>query len=87
MELNRPEKEAWLKRGWVLIVFLAAFFAAPFILTEFYLTILCEALVMSLLAFSFNLLFGYMMLRSQNVIPSSVFHLFVNWTAIFWHLP
>ena len=60
MEENRPGKEAWLKRGWVLIVFLAAFFAAPFILTEFYLTILCEALVMSLLAFSFNLLFGYM---------------------------
>lgn len=60
MEQDRRVKEAWLKRGWVLIVFLTAFFAAPFILTEFYLTILCEALVMSLLAFSFNLLFGYM---------------------------
>ncbi len=36
------------------------FFAAPALLTEFYLTILCEALVMSMLALSFNLLFGYM---------------------------
>jgi branched-chain amino acid transport system permease protein len=61
MEQHRVEKQAsWLKwKGW-LILFLIAFFIAPFILTEFYLTILCEALVMSLLALSFNLLFGYM---------------------------
>jgi branched-chain amino acid transport system permease protein len=33
---------------------------APAALSEFYLTVLCEALVMSMLALSFNLLFGYM---------------------------
>ena len=32
----------------------------PVALSEFYLTVLCEALVMSMLALSFNLLFGYM---------------------------
>ena len=61
MEQHRVEEQAsWLKWKWWLILFLIAFFIAPFILTEFYLTILCEALVMSLLALSFNLLFGYM---------------------------
>ena len=61
MEQHRVEKQtSWLKwKGWLLL-FLIAFFIAPFLLTEFYLTILCEALVMSLLALSFNLLFGYM---------------------------
>ncbi|MDI7261721.1 MAG: branched-chain amino acid ABC transporter permease [Thermodesulfobacteriota bacterium] len=36
------------------------FLIAPAVLSEFYLTVLCEAFVMSLLALSFNLLFGYM---------------------------
>ena len=42
----------------VLVILL--FFISPLFLTEFYLTVLCEALVMSMLALSFNLLFGYM---------------------------
>ncbi len=54
------QKESWFKKGWWLGLLVLAFLAAPFILTEFYLTILCEALVMSLFALSFNLLFGYM---------------------------
>jgi branched-chain amino acid transport system permease protein len=54
------QKESIIKRGWWLILLIILHFVAPFILTEFYLTILCEALVMSLFALSFNLLFGYM---------------------------
>jgi branched-chain amino acid transport system permease protein len=54
------EKQTWIQRGWLLIILLIVFFLAPLFLTEFYLTVLCEALVMSLLALSFNLLFGYM---------------------------
>ena len=49
-----------IKKGWWLILLIIAFLVAPLILTEFYLTVLCEALVMSMLALSFNLLFGYM---------------------------
>ena len=54
------KKESWLKRGWWLGALLLASFVAPFVITEFYLVILGEALIMSLLALSFNLLFGYM---------------------------
>ncbi len=54
------KKESWFKKGWWLALLTIASLVAPFILTEFYLTILCEALVMSLFALSFNLLFGYM---------------------------
>jgi branched-chain amino acid transport system permease protein len=49
-----------IKKGWWLSLLLIASFIAPLFVTEFYLTVLCEALVMSLLALSFNLLFGYM---------------------------
>jgi len=49
-----------IKRGWWLLLLIIASLIAPAILSEFYLTVLCEALVMSLLALSFNLLFGYM---------------------------
>lgn len=49
-----------MKRIYWLLIIIILFLIAPFIVTEFYLTILCEALVMSLLALSFNLLFGYM---------------------------
>ncbi len=49
-----------MKKGWWLALLIILSLLAPFILTEFYLTILCEALVMSLFALSFNLLFGYM---------------------------
>ncbi len=61
MEIKQTEqKESVLKKGWWLIPLLIASFIAPLFVTEFYLTVLCEALVMSLLALSFNLLFGYM---------------------------
>jgi branched-chain amino acid transport system permease protein len=61
MEHYRMEKgRDGLKRGWWLILAVLALLLAPFFFTEFYLTILCEALVMSLLTLSFNLLFGHM---------------------------
>ena len=60
-ETNHPEeKNSWIKRSWWLALLLAAAIIAPFVLSEFYLTILGEALIMSLLALSFNLLFGFM---------------------------
>ncbi len=53
-------KQRWFRTsGWLLLL-LIVFLTAPLLLDEFYLTVLCEALVMSLLALSFNLLFGYM---------------------------
>jgi branched-chain amino acid transport system permease protein len=57
---HTEQKESMVKRGWWLILLIIASLVAPFIITEFYLTILCEALAMSLFALSFNLLFGYM---------------------------
>jgi branched-chain amino acid transport system permease protein len=61
MERAQTGKEgSWIKRGWWLILLLLLLFLSPFCLSEFYLTVLCEALVMSMLALSFNLLFGYM---------------------------
>jgi branched-chain amino acid transport system permease protein len=61
MVINRTEqKESMVKKSWWLALLVIAFFAAPLIVSEFYLTVLCEALVMSMLALSFNLLFGYM---------------------------
>jgi branched-chain amino acid transport system permease protein len=60
MEKLQSEKNGWMKRGWWLALLLILFLVAPLYLSEFYLTVLCEALVMSMLALSFNLLFGYM---------------------------
>ena len=58
--MQRLNKGSGFKfRGW-LIALAIAFCLAPLALDEFYLSVLCEALVMSMLALSFNLLFGYM---------------------------
>jgi len=54
------QNESIVKKNWWLILLTIIFFIAPTFLSEFYLTVLCEALVMSLFALSFNLLFGYM---------------------------
>lgn len=52
---------SWMKRGWWLVLpVIIAFLIAPSVISKFYITILCEAMVMSLFALSFNLLFGYM---------------------------
>jgi branched-chain amino acid transport system permease protein len=61
MALKHTEKkESIIKKNWWLILLIIIFIIAPAFLSEFYLTVLCEALVMSMLALSFNLLFGYM---------------------------
>ena len=50
----------WMKKRWWVVLLIIVGFTAPSFLSEFYLTVLCEALVMSMMALSFNLLFGYM---------------------------
>ena len=61
METNRiEEKGSLVQKGWWLALLIIVAVVTPFIISEFYLTILGEALIMSLLALSFNLLFGYM---------------------------
>lgn len=61
MKENRLEqKGSLLKKGWWLALLIIASFIAPFVITDFYLAILGEAIIMSMLALSFNLLFGYM---------------------------
>ena len=57
---NTAQEGSWLPKGWWIALLLIASLVAPFVISEFYLTILGEALIMSLLALSFNLLFGYM---------------------------
>lgn len=37
--------------------------------------------------FPISLLLGYIMLKSQNIIPLSIFHLFVNLSSFLWQLP
>ena len=61
MERMQTERDApWIRKQWWLILLIVAAILAPFVITEFYLAILGEALIMGLLALSFNLLFGYM---------------------------
>ncbi|MGA2958331.1 MAG: branched-chain amino acid ABC transporter permease [Thermodesulfobacteriota bacterium] len=61
METKPAEgKSSLIKRQWWLALLIVVAVLAPFFTSEFYLAILGEALIMSLLALSFNLLFGYM---------------------------
>lgn len=61
MVINQTEqKESIIKKGWWLVLLILASLVAPFIITDFYLAILGEAIIMSMLALSFNLLFGFM---------------------------
>jgi len=55
-----PRKSPTMREKWWLVLLIIAALVAPFVISEFYLAILGEALIMSLLALSFNLLFGYM---------------------------
>lgn len=43
--------------------------------------VVLEAFADILVGLPIKLLVGYIMLRSQNVIPPSIFHLFYNWTT------
>jgi branched-chain amino acid transport system permease protein len=60
MDMRRASVRRGFKAKWWVLIAIVVLAIAPFVLSEFYLSILCEALVMSLLALSFNLLFGYM---------------------------
>jgi membrane protease YdiL (CAAX protease family) len=57
--------------------------------TRYYLFsgVVMEAFASALLVLPVGLLFGYIMLKSQNIIPSSIFHLLVNWSTLFWQIP
>jgi len=43
-----------------------------------------EALASCLLIFPAGLLNGYIMLKSQNILPSSIYHLFGNFSSLLW---
>lgn len=43
-----------------------------------------EALADIFVGFPSSLLLGYIMLKSQNIIPSSIFHLFANLSTLMW---
>ena len=45
-----------------------------------------EALASTILLIPISLLFGYMMLRCQNTLPSSIFHVFYNWSGVVWQI-
>lgn len=49
-----------------------------------YSGVILEALSSVLLVIAAGLLFGYVMLKSQRIIPPTVFHIAANWTALFW---
>lgn len=55
---------------------------------EFYMQsgAVLDALVNTLTRFTPGMLFGYLMLKSENVLPSSIFHLFWNWNILLWGL-
>lgn len=57
--------------------------------TRYYLFsgVVLEAFASTLLVFPISLLFGYIMLKSQNIIPSSIFHLLANSSALLWQIP
>lgn len=48
--------------------------------------VVLEALASALTRFPIGLLMGYMMLKSQNVIPCSIYHAFNNWSTTLWRL-
>jgi len=51
---------------------------------EFYLQsgVVLDALAYTLTRLAPGLLFGYLMLKSQNILPSSIFHIFWNWSIL-----
>lgn len=46
-----------------------------------------ESLTWALVELPLGLLFGYIMLKSQNIIPSSIFHALYNWSLLLWQMP
>jgi membrane protease YdiL (CAAX protease family) len=52
----------------------------------YYYGVALEALAHVLIVLFPSLLFGYVMLRAQNIIPCSIFHLFLDWNILFWQI-
>jgi membrane protease YdiL (CAAX protease family) len=48
--------------------------------------VVLEALAYAIMRVVPGLLFGYLMSKSQNIIPSSIFHLFWNWNTLLWQI-
>lgn len=48
--------------------------------------VMLEALAWTLLRFPIGLFLGYIMVKSQNIVPSSIVHIFINWNLVLWHL-
>ncbi len=46
-----------------------------------------ESLANALIRFPLGLLLGYIMLKSQNIIPTSIFHALWNWSLFLWQMP
>jgi membrane protease YdiL (CAAX protease family) len=46
-----------------------------------------ESLANALLRWPLGLLLGYIMLKSQNIIPSSIYHALWNWSLLLWQMP
>lgn len=46
--------------------------------------VVLEALTFAAIRIFPSLLFGYLMLKSQNIIPSSIFHLFYDYNTLLW---
>jgi membrane protease YdiL (CAAX protease family) len=50
--------------------------------------VVLEALASALLLLPLSLLFGYIMLRSKNIIPSSIYHFLFDWSFLcLWQIP
>ena len=62
-------------KGYVIASLLFALWHFPI----YYHGAALETLANTLIVLAPSLLMGYIMLRSQNIIPSSIFHLFWNW--------
>lgn len=73
-------------KGWMATSLLFALWHLPGRYYQFSGVVL-EAFASSLLLLPISLLLGYIMLRSQNIIPSSIFHLFVDWQILLWQIP
>ncbi|UCH32471.1 MAG: CPBP family intramembrane metalloprotease [Candidatus Bathyarchaeota archaeon] len=70
-------------KGYVIASLLFALWHFPI----YYHGVVLETLASTFLVLVPSLLMGYIMLRSQNIIPSSIFHLFWDWNnMLLWQL-
>ena len=70
------------------LVTTALLFALWHLPTRYYMYsgVVLEAFASALLLLPISLLFGYIMLKSQNIIPSSIYHLFQDMNHLLWQI-